>query len=183
MAETLFDPHPDPFPADPPEGLAVVDAARLRELLAARYTLTHGSIQRWVLAWEVRNQAGFGGLRGRPVLRIADLVAVDTWVSGPTRLVGHELKCSRQDWLRELADPGKAAAFAPFVAEWWLVVSDQSVVREGELPLGWGLLAPAGSRLRVVVRAARRAQPPLPAGFVAALLRAATRGRSGMEET
>jgi hypothetical protein len=151
------------------------DARRLREMLRARYSqMAPGNGPRWVLAWEARNQAGFGGY-GAPRLRTADLVAVDTWESGPVRLVGHEVKTSRTDWLREMADPDKAAAFAPFVAEWWLVVADRSIVREGELPLGWGLMAVAGTRLRAVVRACRREQAPLPPGFVAALLRAATR--------
>lgn len=169
MTEPMFDVRPPEPPTAPRP-----DTAGLHALLTARYSQTApGNGRRWVLAWEVRNQAGFGGYY-HP-LRTADLVAVDTWESGPARLVGHEVKCSRADWLREVADPSKAAAFAPFVAEWWLVVADRLVVRDGELPAGWGLMAPAGSRLRTVVRAERREQPVLPAGFVAALLRAAAR--------
>jgi hypothetical protein len=174
MTEALFD--VDPATSPPPQPVRDwPDTNGLHGLLVARYSQTApGNGLRWVLARDVRNQAGFGGYRG-PMLRTADLIAVDTWESGPVRLVGHEVKCSRADWLRELADPSKAAAFEPFVAEWWLVAADRSIVREGELPAGWGLMAPAGPRLRAVVRAARREQPPLPIGFVAALLRAAVR--------
>jgi len=150
-------------------------------MLGARYSqVSPGNGPRWVLAWEVRNQAGYGGYGGDPPLRAADLIAVDTWQSGPVRLVGHEIKTSRTDWLRELADPEKATAFEPYVAEWWLVAADRSIIREGELPLWWGLLAPAGRGLRAIVRAHRREQAPLSLSFTAALLRAVVRGRTAM---
>jgi hypothetical protein len=87
------------------------------------------------------------------------------------RLIGHEIKCSRTDWKRELDDPSKAGAFLPYVAEWWIVVSDRKFVHDGELPEGWGLLAPAGEGLRAVVKAARKPQVELPVGMMAAMLR------------
>lgn len=139
------------------------------DLLRTRYaSVSPGNGPRYVVASEVRNLAGFG-MRGK--LRTADLIVCDTWESGPVRLIGHEIKVSRSDWLRELADPSKAEAFTPHVSEWWLVVSDRKIVRDGELPEGWGLLAPAGDKLRAVVKARRNPQPSVPIGMIAALLR------------
>lgn len=143
-------------------------------MLRARYSQMAGNGPRYVRAPEVRNQAGFGGYGGDGRLRACDLIVCDTWPSGPLRLIGHELKCSRTDWKRELEDPDKAGAFLPYVAEWWLVVSDRKIVRDGELPLDWGLLAPAGNTLRAVFTARRKPAhevQPMPLGMIAAMLR------------
>lgn len=153
---------------------ANMTTAEVRELLRRRYSATSpGNGPRYVLAPEVRNVAGFGGYwsDGRK-LRTADLIVADTWHSGPARLIGHEIKVSRSDWLHERKDPDKAAAFVPHVAEWWLVVGDRGIVRDGELPDGWGLLAPnAGGSLHPFVKASRKPQPPIPTGMLVALLR------------
>lgn len=143
----------------------------IHELLRQRYSMTVGNGPRYVLAPEVRNQAGFGGYFGDGRLRTADLLVMDTWQSGPVRLIGHEIKISRSDWLRELKDPTKAAPFIAATAEWWLVVSDRKIVKDGELPQGWGLMAPAGDTLRAVVPPARKPQPEIPTGMLAALMR------------
>jgi hypothetical protein len=152
----------------------------LHALLRHRYSqVSPGNGRRYVLAPEVRNQAGFGGYGlDAPQLRTCDLIVMDTWESGPLRLIGHEVKTSRSDWLRELKDPTKAEAFRPYLAEWWLV-ADKDVVRGGELPDGWGLMVPMGQRLRAVVRPPVRRQPDVPLGLLAALLRAATRREPG----
>ena len=74
-------------------------------------------------------------------------------------LVGHELKISRADWLNELKKPGKADAWADECHEWWLVVNDPAIVRDGELPAGWGLMVPGRrtkTRMDIQVKAARK---------------------------
>lgn len=68
-------------------------------------------------------------------------------------LVGHELKVSRSDWLNELNKPGKADGWADQCHEWWLVVGDPTIVHDGELPAGWGLMAPGPSKTRMKVLA------------------------------
>lgn len=183
MTGSLF---PDLRPAEEPEPEpAPLKTVDVYALLRKRYSAKNpGNGPRYVLAPEVRNQAGFGGYTAGmgfqyTALRTCDLMVMDTWESGPCRLIGHEIKVSRSDWLRELKDPEKANAFLPFVAEWWLVVGDRRIVRDGELPEGWGLLAPAGSKLRQVVRAPRKDQPPVPTGMLAGLLRSVgDRGRA-----
>ena len=73
---------------------------------------------------------------------------------------GHELKVSRSDWLHELNDITKSDTWASACHEWWLVVSDPAIVKDGELPPGWGLLAPKarGRRMRIITEAARKPQ-------------------------
>lgn len=74
-------------------------------------------------------------------------------------LIGHELKVSRSDWLNELNKPGKADAWADECHEWWLVVNDPAIVKDGELPDGWGLMVPGRrtrTRMDIHVRAVRK---------------------------
>jgi hypothetical protein len=122
---------------------------------------------RYVKAEHVRAQSGFDR-------RTADFVAVDTWASGKCAIHGCEVKVSRSDWLRELKDPGKSAACMAWCTYWWLAVPDRAIVKDGELPPGWGLLAARpyrGSlRLRAVIPAPRRDVPPVPAESMASLL-------------
>lgn len=67
-------------------------------------------------------------------------------------LVGHELKISRADWLNELNKPGKADPWADQCHEWWLVAADPSIVHDGELPAGWGLMVPGSSKTRMQIK-------------------------------
>lgn len=152
-----------------------MNTGELRDLLTRRYSqVSPGNGPRYVLAPEVRNQAGFGGYRG-PQLRTCDLIAMDTWESGPVRLIGHEIKTSRADWLRERKDPDKAMAFIPHVAEWWLVAATLRVAERDEIPEGWGLMVAAGATLRAVVRPVVKPQPAIPLGITVAMLRAVER--------
>ena len=134
--------------------------------LHAYYGARHGNGRRYAVAAQVRSHAGFDARR------TADYVAMDLWPSKGLLLHGHEIKVSRSDWLTELKHPEKAAEFIPYMNCWWLVVSDRSIVRDGELPEGWGLMAMSGPCLRIVKQAKRLEAKPLTATRVAALLRA-----------
>lgn len=155
------------------------------DLLNLRYGLEYrnGSsvTVRWSRAEHVRNRAGFDAGR------IADYVAMDLWPGIPhgskLALHGHEVKVSRSDWLAELKDPGKAEAFAPFMDYWWLVVSDPTIVRDGELPAGWGLMVKAGGRLRVKVSAPLIPALPMPKTLLASLLRATAKTATRLAAT
>lgn len=114
--------------------------------------------------------------------RICDFVATSMhstpWareqpMAFPPVFHGHEVKVSRSDWLTELRDPSKAAAFQPHMHYWWLVAAARDIVRD-DLPEGWGLLIPHGPRtLRVVVPAVLNPEPePMPHTLQGALLRA-----------
>lgn len=128
---------------------------------------------RWVGSRHVRLHPGAGGPG-----RVADFLAVDTWVSSGHALHGHEVKVSRSDWLTELRDPSKAEAFARFCSHWWLVVSDAGIVRD-DLPVGWGLMVARGRGLSVVVDAVRRDPDPVPLHLLASFARSVAAQRPG----
>lgn len=83
-----------------------------------------------------------------------------------------------------MADPSKAEAFRRYCDRWWLVVSDRAIVKPGELPTGWGLLALSGGTLRAVKGAPRLTPEPLSVTFRAALMRgvAKTYARRGFRD-
>lgn len=155
------------------------------DALARRFTqASQATNDRWVRAEHVRNGTGFNGYdeadyakygRSLGQLRTADFIAIDTWESKGHEIHGCEVKVSRSDWLHELADPTKAEAFKQFCDRWWLVVPDASIVRPGELPPGWGLLAFRGSVLHAVHRAPRLEPKPIPKPIWISLMRSASK--------
>lgn len=157
--------------AAPPEPAAPRVTERVMlDALHQRYCQRYGNGVRYVTAEHVRSHASFDARR------TADFVAMDMWKTGRLELHGHEVKVSRSDWLRELEDPSKAEEFIPYMNRWWLVIADESMVRPGELPDGWGMLVLARpdslASLRVVKHAPRRDALPLTPTRLAGLLRA-----------
>ena len=140
-------------------------------LLAQRYSVvSQGVSVRYAYAEHVRSHAGFDARR------TADFIAMDLWPMKGLHLHGHEVKVSRSDWLTELRDPSKAEEFKRYMDRWWLVVSDRSIVKPGELPDGWGLMAPdKHGNLRVIRPAPILTPEPMPRTMFAALLRAVSK--------
>lgn len=96
--------------------------------------------------------------------RRADAVHIGLWHSrGAGRIDACELKVSRSDWLRELEKPEKAEAWWPYCNNFWLVVPTADIVKDGELPDGWGLMVPQarGRRFKTLVSPAERAADEL----------------------
>lgn len=128
-----------------------------------------------------RNAAGFDA--GRTL----DALSMSLWPSRGLLIDGWEVKVSRSDWLRELKSAQKAEAFAGKVDRFWLLVGDRNIVKDGELPPDWGLMAAHGKGLRTVTaakalrslakpRGQQRALPPdFHRSFLAALMREAVR--------
>jgi hypothetical protein len=114
-----------------------------------------------------------GDATGGRATRRADAVAMNCWPSRGMLLHGFEVKVSRPDWVREMRDPAKSAAVQRYCDRWWLFVGDDAVVRAGELPATWGLLALRGGRLDCLAEAPPIEPEPWGRPFVAALLRAA----------
>jgi hypothetical protein len=146
-------------------------------LLLDRYTaIRKGTIaDRWVRAEHVKSSLGYSDGD-----RIADFIAGDKYGGGAAgeklALHGHEVKVSRSDWLSELRDPTKADAIKKYMHHWWLVVPDAAIVKPGELPDGWGLLAPGSDgRLRARKSAPRLAPENPPLAFIISLMAAAAR--------
>lgn len=149
--------------------------ADMLDALYARYRFAGGNGQRYAVAAQVRSQAGYHARR------TADFVAMDLWPSQRLTLHGHEVKVSRSDWLRELKEPEKAAEFVPYMNYWWVIVSDARIVRDGELPDEWGLMAMRGPLLTVIKKAPRRDALPMNPSRLAALLRAVAQSSAYLE--
>lgn len=86
-----------------------------------------------------------------------DLVAVGTWPSTGFVVHGFEIKVSRADWLRELKDPSKSVEGRSKVDHWWLAAPD-GILKEDELPDGWGHLRVTPGGTYVVTEAPRLRQ-------------------------
>lgn len=128
------------------------DTADLLALLQRHYIKPGAPLPGGVFLPEVGwNPAG--GASGRD--GGCDAIYVGFTSSSGRILVGHELKVSRADWLNELNKPGKADPWFDQCHQWWLVVNDPNIVRDGELPPGWGLMSPGKSktRMQIVVKA------------------------------
>jgi hypothetical protein len=113
-------------------------------LLRARHAQSGGNGPAWAYMEHVRNAAGF------KATRTLDAMALDLWPSRGHELHGFEVKVSRADFRRELADGGKADTWHGIVDRFW-IVAPAGIVPKDELPAAWGLLEcdAAGTKLRV----------------------------------
>lgn len=102
-------------------------------------------------------ECGINGTTARDT-RCDALYAGFTAASGRT-LIGHEVKVSRSDWLAELAKVGKADWWFDNTHQWYLV-APTGVLRDEELPHGWGHMEVQGSRLVIKTKAPVRDVTP-----------------------
>jgi hypothetical protein len=133
--------------------------------------------------------------------READFIAFDTSRADGYAVIAFEVKISRSDWLRELANPRKHQFWGDIhgVNDWWLV-APRDVVRDDDFKTrgftDWGWLVPAGHGLRqarhtawhripgdysnhIVQAADTRAHQPVTKTLIANLIHAASRPRLG----
>lgn len=100
-------------------------------------------------------EVGFNGPGGN---RRADAIYIGFTAASGRLMIGHELKVTRSDWLRELDEPVKSCAWSEQCHEWW-IVAVPGVVKRDEVPAEWGLMEPPrgsrGRRMRVVKPAER----------------------------
>lgn len=122
----------------------------------------------FALCFDVRNDAGFSASR------TADAIGVGLWPSRGCHVYGFEIKASRGDWLRELADAGKAEAFVAYCDYWLIVAGSRTMVNADELPEGWGLLVPRADTLEIAVAPKRNEKAlPIPRGMLVSMLKRA----------
>lgn len=103
---------------------------------------------------EVRDATGFDAVRS------ADALAIGMYRSCGRLIHGFEMKVSRSDWLRELKDAAKAESLMRYCHHWSLIVPDESIVHDGELPPTWGLGIPHQSRKGAATRIKWIVKPP-----------------------
>lgn len=102
---------------------------------------------------------------------IADLMVLGAWHSSGNEVEGFEVKVSRADWLNEVKNPNKCQPSKQYCHRWWLVIADPSMVKDGELPDDWGMMAVVNGVLKVIKKAPLLSPVPLSVDFVASLLR------------
>ncbi len=150
-------------------GVAVADPIKFTERdvfqrLHTRYNQVTMNARRYAVAEHVPCSMNWAP-------HIADFIAFDVW-SSKLAFHGHEIKCSRADWLAELRQPWKSESVQRYMDYWWLVVSNPAIVKDGELPDDWGLMVVRGSVVRAVKGAPKLQPEPMPKQFVAAFSRA-----------
>jgi hypothetical protein len=155
----LSQPKPRPRPASKFSTNNIVAA------LERKYPQDKGA---YGILYEVGNGTGFA------CNRHCDALVMSLWPSRGLTLKGFEFKASRSDFLKELSDPAKAEAIQRYCDEFWLAVTDESIVRltDGELPVSWGLMAlDARGSLRVIREAPKLEPVPLDREMLAAIFR------------
>ena len=120
----------------------------------------------WVAIKELRAGTGYG----KGADQRFDVAAFNVWPSKKFVRVVYEVKRSRNDWLRELKNPSKRASAEAWFHETWFVC-DKGVAKEAEVPEGWGLLEPAGEKLRTRVHARMRVPGDAPATLYLSAMR------------
>lgn len=153
------------------DGSVVIDSDHIKTLLANKYGRNDGSrADAWVFLTEVRNATGYPGST-----RYADGLAMCMWPSQGFEVHGFEIKISRSDWLSELKNPKKADEIMQYCDRWWLV-APKDVLKDDELPKGWGFIQASAKKLTTKIQAPKLDVVDMDAPFVASLLRSATEG-------
>jgi len=105
-----------------------------------------------------------------------DAIAISLWRSMGCQIHGFEVKVSRSDWLREIADPTKADTLMQHCSHWWLVCPKEIITDLSEVPETWGIMFLTDTGLRIARKAQRLTNHPPSADFWRCmLLRQATR--------
>lgn len=110
----------------------------LQALLSGKYPR-----DRYALFFDVPDNVGTNARRR------ADAIAIGCWSSVGRLIEGFELKVSRSDWLREVANVSKADPFIERCDKWWLVTASPSIAKLDEVPACWGWMAATKNGLRV----------------------------------
>lgn len=127
---------------------------------------------------QVRNATG---LPDR--VRTADALAMGLWPSRGLYLHGFEIKVSRSDWAHELKQPDKAEEISRYCHFWWLAVPEASIVKDGELPLPWGLVEVNTGSPKIIKQALFTENPQPPTlTFFASLLRSISEDKTALDD-
>lgn len=160
----------------PPTEAEVLDLLRARHMKPG-----NGGSGEYAFLTHVRDGAAFDARR------TFDALTVSLWPSRGLTIDIFEVKVSRADWQRELADPQKAEDACRLADRFW-IACPAGTVRDGELPPTWGLMEVTGGKLtdgvvtgrklRTAVAApllhgTKTAARPVSRGFLVGLLRSA----------
>jgi hypothetical protein len=146
-----------------------MNAEDLVKLIRERYPLNRpDGYQKYVVLEQVPD--GTGMYHGRWI----DAVVFDLWPSKGLLRSAFEIKVSRSDFLRELANPVKYKWAVESFHEFWFV-APQDVIKIEELPANVGWLFPRAGKLAIKRRALQNPNPKLDNTLLAAFMRAAAK--------
>ena len=125
----------------------------LEALLLKRYPAPE-----WATLTELSGRVGFHGVDRR-----ADVVAFNCWPSKGHVRLAFEIKRTRADFMREVDHPDKRQWLEKYFHQTYFAVTP-GIVKEDEVPEGWGLLVTtkAGDKLIRRKAAQHREAPELP---------------------
>lgn len=127
--------------------------------------MTHYQAPGWRVFFEVAADTGVKANRH------IDALACGIWPSVGHEVHGIEIKVSRSDWKRELADPAKAQELMRFSNRWWLACPD-GLVAPDEVPATWGILyLKENGTIKVKKQAPALTPDPITRGFMMAVIR------------
>ena len=159
-------------------------ADKIIEALRNRYGPVQSqgrTVPRWAFFEEVKLSVGWAGAQGmaRNGDHRVDAWAMDTWASSKFNKVAFEVKVSRSDFKRELAQPKKRLGAMAVSNQFYFVVP-AALVEPSEVPEDCGLLwVDVNGKVHEQKKAPLRSSNPLPAGFMAMILRRAA-GEKGL---
>lgn len=149
--------------------MSKVTADDLVALIRKRYSLHRADgIQKYVVLEQVPDGTGMN--QGRWI----DVVVFDLWPSKGLLRSAFEIKASRGDFLREIANPLKYKWAVESFHEFWFV-APQDVIKMEELPANAGWLFPCAGKLAIKRRAVQNPDPKLDEVLLAAFMRAAAK--------
>jgi hypothetical protein len=131
----------------------------------------------YAVLFEVGDSTGF------KCSRHADAIVMSLWPSRGLHVTGFEFKASRSDWLKELSQPEKAEAVLKYCDFWTVVVAEREIVKDGELPTGWGLMCCDRDTLKTIAEPTKLTPVPLSREFVAAVLRSVSDPIAAVDDT
>lgn len=137
------------LPLEPEKAEKKLTAGDLCELIYRKY----GADSSHLCLFDVPDNVGTNSKRR------ADAIVIGNWGSTGRLVHGMEIKVSRSDWLRELKQVDKADPFIARCDRWWLITSDDKLVRPEEIPLLWGWMTATKTGLRIQKAAAALPQP------------------------
>lgn len=155
-------------------------------LLRKRHSTKNWDAPRWVFFEELRVGTGHNVNEWRfvmedgkwrkqfkdgfnPEQRI-DAWAMSAWKSDKYKSIAYEIKVSRTDFLREIAEPEKRATAMRFSNQFYFVAPD-GIIKPSEVPEGCGLLLIRDGKVSISVGAPSREIAEPTWAFYAALVR------------
>lgn len=111
-------------------------------------------LPRWATIIELSDGTGYSKRQQ------IDAAVFSCWPSDGLYRIAFEIKSHRSDWLRELNQPAKRKWVEEEFHETYFLC-ERDVVKEAEVPEGWGLMLPTKKRdkLRIIIRPRFREAP------------------------